>query len=253
MHAKKIFTAIGFLFLAAFLLVIIDGYSSQSPPIESNGGSSQTLTVQRAQMVEQQLKGRDIVNERVLTVMNTVERHRFVPENLQAHAYADRPLPIGYGQTISQPYIVALMTQTLQLDKDDRILEIGTGSGYQAAVLAELRHEVYTIEIIDELAESAKARLQNLGYDNVRVKHADGYFGWEEYAPFDAIIVTAAANHIPPPLLKQLKDGGKLIIPLSSTLRFQTLTLVSRKDGEVETEFITGVRFVPLTGRTLQR
>ena len=202
----------------------------------------------RKDMVEQQLKTRDIYDEKVLNVMGKVERHKFVPKLLIDDAYEDHPLPIGYGQTISQPYIVALMTQSLEVNKDDKVLEIGTGSGYQAAVLAELVKEVYTIEIIKELSYTAEEKLNNLGYENIKVKNADGYFGWEENAPYDAIIVTAAANHIPPPLLQQLKDSGKLIIPLGSTLTFQTLTLVTKKGNELETEFITGVRFVPLTG-----
>lgn len=205
-------------------------------------------SVLRAEMVKEQLKRRDIGDEKVLTVMNKIERHKFVPANLVGQAYNDNPLPIGYGQTISQPYIVALMTQSLQLDQDDKVLEIGTGSAYQAAVLAELVDEVYTIEIIKELADAATKRLDNLGYKNVTVKHADGYYGWPAEAPFDVIIITAAANHIPPPLLRQLKDGGKLIIPLQSVFRFQTLTLVTKKGDELETDFITDVRFVPLTG-----
>ena len=207
----------------------------------------------REDMVENQLKNRDIHDEGVLEIMNNLERHKFVPSYLIDKAYDDNPLPIGYGQTISQPYIVALMTQSLGLKENDKVLEIGTGSGYQAAVLAELVKEVYTIEIIKELANSAENRLNNLNYKNVRVKNADGYFGWEEQAPFDAIIITAAANHIPPPLLKQLKDKGKLIIPLGSTLSFQTLTIVTKKGDELETEFITGVRFVPLTGQALKK
>lgn len=207
----------------------------------------------REEMVERQLKNRDINDEKVLAAMKKVERDKFVPSNLIDLAYDDHPLPIGYGQTISQPYIVALMTQSLQVDENDEILEIGTGSGYQAAVLAELAKEVYTIEIIEELADLAKDRLNKLGYKNVKVRHADGYFGWEENAPFDAIIITAAANHIPPPLLRQLKDGGKLIIPLGSTLRLQTLIIVTKKGDELETEFITGVRFVPLTGKALKQ
>ena len=206
----------------------------------------------RKNMVEKQLKNRDITDEKVLDVMGKVERHKFVPSNLIEQAYEDHPVPIGYGQTISQPYIVALMTQELNVDENDRVLEIGTGSGYQAAVLSELVKEVYTLEIIKELMDSAKERLKNLGYENVEVKYGDGYFGWEEKASFDAIIVTAAANHIPPPLLQQLKDGGKLIIPLGSTLTFQTLTLVTKRGDELETEFITGVRFVPLTGKALE-
>ena len=207
----------------------------------------------REDMVENQLKNRGIHDNKVLEVMNNIERHKFVPSYLIDQAYDDNPLPIGYGQTISQPYIVALMTQSLGLKENDKVLEIGTGSGYQAAVLAELVKHVYTIEIIKELANSAENRLNNLNYKNVRVKNADGYFGWEEQAPFDAIIITAAANHIPPPLLNQLKDKGKLIIPLGSILRFQTLTLVTKKGDELETEFITGVRFVPLTGQALKK
>lgn len=206
----------------------------------------------RERMIETQLKIRGITDENTLGVIKEVLRHEFVPENMKNNAYEDRPLPIGYGQTISQPYIVALMTQSLELEEDDNVLEIGTGSGYQAAVLAGLVERVYTIEIIKELADAAKNRLKSLGYENVEVKHADGYFGWEEQAPFDAIIVTAAANHIPPPLLRQLKDGGKLIIPLGSTLRFQTLTIITKFGNETETKFITGVRFVPLTGEVLE-
>ncbi len=203
----------------------------------------------RKKMVERQLRRRDIDDEKVLRVMNKVLRHEFVPFRYMDEAYDDHPLPIGHGQTISQPYIVALMTQCLDLDKDDKVLEIGTGSAYQAAVLAEIVKQVYTIEIIEELAESARERLEKLKYDNVKVKHADGYYGWEERAPFDAVIVTAAANHIPPPLLRQLKDGGKLIIPLGNILTFQTLTIVKKKGEEFDTDVITGVRFVPLTGK----
>tara|TARA_Y100000294_G_C8508181_1_gene317599 strand:- start:118 stop:915 length:798 start_codon:yes stop_codon:yes gene_type:complete len=206
----------------------------------------------RENMVEQQLRNRDITDDKVLEVMNSLERHKFVPSVLVNNAYDDNPLPIGYGQTISQPYIVALMTQSLQVDENDKVLEIGTGSGYQAAVLAGLVKEIYTIEIIKELADEAENKLKNLNYKNAKVKNADGYFGWEEHAPYDAIIVTAAANHIPPSLLKQLKDNGKLIIPLGSTLTFQTLTLVTKKGNDLETEFITGVRFVPLTGKALE-
>ena len=207
----------------------------------------------RSRMMDYDLRGRDIIDEKVLEVMGKVERHRFVPGNLKERAYDDNPLPIGYGQTISQPYIVALMSQSLDLNDDDRVLEIGTGSGYQAAVLAEIAKEVYTIEIVRELAESADARLRNLSYKNIKVKQGDGYFGWQEYAPFDAIIITAAANHIPPPLLEQLKDGGKLVIPLGSTLTFQTLTKVTKQGEELDTEFITGVRFVPMIGEAQKR
>jgi len=206
----------------------------------------------RKSMVEKQLRNRDITDEKVLDVMGKVERHKFVPSVLIGQAYGDHAMPIGYGQTISQPYIVALMTQSLDVGENDKVLEIGTGSGYQASVLSEMVKEVYTIEIVEELAKSASDRLKNLDYKNIEVKNADGYFGWEEKAPFDAIIVTAAANHIPPSLLQQLKEGGKLIIPLGSTLTFQTLTLVTKRGNELETEFITGVRFVPLTGKALE-
>lgn len=206
----------------------------------------------RKQMVNTQLRSRDITDERVLDVMEKVPRHKFMPYYAE-QAYEDHPVPIGYGQTISQPYIVALMTQLLDTKDSDKVLEIGTGSGYQAAVLAELVYEVYTIEIIEELANRAEQTLINLGYDNAEVKHADGYFGWEENAPFDAIIITAAANHIPPQLIKQLKDNGRLVIPLASPAGFQTLTLVTKKGDDLETRFITGVRFVPMTGETQER
>ena len=233
--------------LIIFILTINNGKNN----IENDIGINKYAEL-RKNMVVQQLKIRDINDEKVLDVMGKVERHKFVPISLVNKAYDDNPLPIGYGQTISQPYIVALMTQSLEINKNDKVLELGTGSGYQAAVLAEIVDEVYTIEIINELAKNAGTRLKDLDYNNVKVKNADGYFGWEEFAPYDAIIVTAAANHIPPPLLGQLKDGGKLIIPLGSTLTFQTLTLVTKKGNDLETEFITGVRFVPLTGKALE-
>lgn len=207
-----------------------------------------SLTEARRRMVERDLKGRDIVDEKVLDVMGRIPRHEFVDGGLRGVAYADNPLPIGEGQTISQPYVVALMTQSLNIERGNRVLEIGTGSGYQAAVLAELTDEVYTIEIREKLARSAEERLKSLGYKNVKVRHADGYFGWEEYAPFDAIIGTAAVNHIPPPLIAQLNDGGRLILPLGSTTYFQTLTLIHKKGGNLTAEHITSVRFVPMTG-----
>lgn len=199
-------------------------------------------------MVEHNLKGRDITDQGVLEVMGRLKRQEFVDESLRDVAYADNPLPIGEGQTISQPYVVALMTQALNLTGDEKVLEIGTGSGYQAAVLAELVGEVYTIEIRESLAKSAKDRLEGMGYTNVRVKNADGYFGWEEHAPFDAIMITAAVNHVPPPLLAQLKDGGRLILPLGSTTYYQTLTLIEKDGNELKAWHITSVRFVPLVG-----
>jgi len=192
--------------------------------------------------------GRDITDPRVLEVMGNIPRHLFVDENLQHVAYDDNPLPIGEGQTISQPYVVALMTQSLGLKGNETVLEIGTGSGYQATVLAELVEEVYTIEIKPTLAKKAEERLDSMGYKNINVKNADGYLGWEEHAPYDAIMVTAAVNHIPPSLLDQLKDGGKLILPLGSTAYYQTLTLVEKQGNELYVTHITSVMFVPLTG-----
>jgi len=189
------------------------------------------------------------LDTRVLEVMRTVPRHEFVPSRLQAEAYAHRPLPIGYGQTISQPYIVAAMTALLDVDRDSRVLEVGTGSGYQAAVLAELVQHVYSIEIIPELADTARQRLQRLGYTNTTTRAGDGYYGWEEHAPFDAIIVTAAASHIPPPLLRQLKPGGRMVIPVGSAFLTQSLMLVHKDHtGQVTTRQVLPVAFVPLTG-----
>lgn len=205
--------------------------------------------LKRKIMIERDIKGRGIKDIKVLNAMAKIPRHFFVDENLRDRAYADHPLPIGEGQTISQPYVVALMTEALKLKSTDRILEIGTGSGYQAAVLAEIVKEVYTIEIRKSLADMATKRLKDLGYKNVKVKYADGYFGWEEYAPFDAIMITAAANHIPPPLLKQLKEGGRLIVPLGSTFYYQTLTLITKKkDGTIKVEQMGPVAFVPMIG-----
>ena len=206
----------------------------------------------RRRMVEVDLKGRDITDEKVLGVMGRVPRHRFVDESLWDEAYADHPLPIGEGQTISQPYVVALMTQALHLNGSEKVLEIGTGSGYQAAVLAEIVEEVYTVEIRERLVEEAEKRLADLGYANVYVKCADGYFGWGEYAPYDAIMITCAVNHIPPPLIAQLKEGGRLILPLGSTAYYQTLTLVYKEGDGLSSEYITGVLFVPMTGEALK-
>lgn len=211
-------------------------------------------TVKRQAMVENDIKGRGIKDKKVRDVMGRIPRHLFVDEGLRNRAYADYPLPIGEGQTISQPYVVALMTEALRLKPTDRVLEIGTGSGYQAAVLSEIVKEVYTIEIRKSLADMAAKRLKELGYMNVKVKYADGYFGWEEHAPFDAIIITAAANHIPPPLIKQLKEGGRLITPLGSTVYYQTLTLVTKKKGgDLDVEQMGSVAFVPMIGEAERR
>ena len=207
----------------------------------------------RENMVKSQVEARGVKDKRVLAAMRKIPRHAFIPETMVPYAYNDEPLPIGDGQTISQPYIVALMTQSLKLNGSEKVLEIGTGSGYQAAVLAELVDEVYTIEIKENLAENANGTLKSLGYGNVKVKHADGYFGWGEHAPFDAIIVTCASNHIPPPLTEQLADGGRLIIPVGSTTYYQTLTMVEKKEGNVSSTYITGVRFVPMTGEAMKK
>ena len=184
-----------------------------------------------------------------MQTIGNVPRHEYVPEQYRENAYENRPLPIGYGQTISQPYIVALMTDLLAIKPGDRVLEIGTGSGYQAAVLAELASRVYTIEIIEGLAERARKVLLQQGYTNIETRVGDGYYGWKEQAPFDAIIVTAAASHIPPPLVTQLKAGGRMIIPVGSRFMVQQLVLVEKDDaGNVSTRQILPVQFVPLTG-----
>jgi protein-L-isoaspartate(D-aspartate) O-methyltransferase len=203
---------------------------------------------ERHQMVQQQLKARGVSDPRVLAAMNKVRRDEFVPPNLKESSYADRPLPIGYSQTISQPYIVAFMTEQVHPSPTDRVLEIGTGSGYQAAILAELAAEVYTIEIIEPLAKTAEATLQRLGYKNVHVKAGDGYKGWPEYAPFDAVIVTCAPDHVPQPLIDQLKEGGRMIIPVGSGLGFQQLHLLEKKNGKLQRRAVLPVRFVPMTG-----
>ena len=201
-------------------------------------------------MVDEQIKKRGVTDKEVINAMLSVPRHLFVPEELVSKAYDDCPLPIGYGQTISQPFIVAYMTEILKLNKDDIVLEIGTGSGYQAAILSCLVKEVYTIEIIQELAELATGRLKKLGYDNVEVKNADGYHGWPEHAPFDAIIVTAAAGHIPLPLLKQLQIKERMIIPVGGFFLTQNLVLIIKEDEEkITTQNVMPVRFVPFTGK----
>jgi protein-L-isoaspartate(D-aspartate) O-methyltransferase len=188
-----------------------------------------------------------VSHEPTLAALEKVPRHKFVPPRMAPYAYQDRPLPIGYGQTISQPYIVGYMTEVLQPKPDFKVLEIGTGSGYQAAILAEIVDAVYTIEIIEKLADAAKKRLQAMGYKNITAIRGDGYYGWEKAAPFDAIIVTAAAEFIPPPLIDQLKDGGKMIIPVGSPFGVQWLMLVTKEGDAVTTRRLSPVRFVPLT------
>ena len=201
----------------------------------------------RKQMVQYQIKNRGIRDPSVLEAMETVRRHEFVPEDLAEQAYQDRPLSIGYGQTISQPYIVALMTELLQIDVGDRVLEVGTGSGYQAAVLARIAAEVYSVEIVRPLHERSEKALTRLGYKNVFTSGHDGYFGWEKHSPYDAVIVTCASDFIPPPLIRQLKPGGRMCIPVGPPFKVQHLVLVEKgKDGKVTSSIIASVRFVPL-------
>jgi protein-L-isoaspartate(D-aspartate) O-methyltransferase len=193
--------------------------------------------------------GSPLLDRRVLAVMAEVPRHLFVPKRLHDQAYENRPLPIGHGQTISQPYIVALMTDLLRVQPGDRVFELGTGSGYQAAILARLAGDVYSVEIIPPLGQQAAAALAQHGFGNVQIKVADGYYGWPEHAPFDAIVVTAAASHVPPPLVRQLKVGGRMVIPVGTSFLTQHLMLVRKEpDGSVTTQQILPVRFVPLTG-----
>jgi protein-L-isoaspartate(D-aspartate) O-methyltransferase len=192
---------------------------------------------------------KEALDPRVMAAMAKVPRHEFVPAGQRHHAYDNRPLPIGYGQTISQPYIVALMSDLIKPQPGDRVLELGTGSGYQAAILAELTAAVYSIEIIEELGKEADERLSRLGYENVTLRVGDGYYGWEEHAPFDAIVVTAAASHVPPPLVAQLKPGGRMVIPVGSRFLTQQLVLIEKQaDGPLITRQILPVKFVPLTG-----
>ena len=206
---------------------------------------------ERQNMVGSQLKSRDIIDSKVLQAMLTVPRHQFVDEHIKESAYNDYPLAIGEGQTISQPYIVALMTQLLELKGGERVLEIGTGSGYQAAVLAEIVKEVYTIEIYESLSKNSEKLLTDLGYRNIKFKVGDGYHGWEEYAPYDAIIVTCAPDHVPPSLLQQIKDdGGRIVIPVGGIWMVQTLMKIDKIGGKIKSKGIIGVRFVPMVGHS---
>ena len=192
---------------------------------------------------------KEVLDPRVMAAIARVPRHEFVPAGQRPHAYANRPLPIGHGQTISQPYLVALMSDLIKPQPDDRVLELGTGSGYQAAILAELTGQVYSMEIIEALGSEAAERLSRLGYDNVTTRIGDGYYGWEEHAPFDAIVVTAAASHVPPPLVAQLKPGGRMVIPVGSRFLTQQLVLIEKDPGgQLITRQILPVKFVPLTG-----
>ena len=220
---------------------------------DTDGYTQQRMALMR--IIEQDVRetsvylDRETLDPRVMQALAKVPRHRFVPDSQLRYAYQNRPLPIGHGQTISQPYIVAIMTDLLKLKPADRVLEVGTGSGYQAAVLAELVKEVYSIEIIEPLGKRAGDLLKNLGYDNIATRIGDGYYGWEAHAPFDAIIVTAAADHIPPPLIAQLKAGGRMMIPVGSRFMTQQLVIVEKdSNNNVTTRLILPVRFVPLTG-----
>lgn len=207
----------------------------------------------RAEMVLNQIQRRGVSDKKVLNAMKQVPRHLFVPKQLIGRAYADHPLPIGEGQTISQPYIVALMTESLALTSKSRVLEVGTGSGYQAAVLSKIAKEVFTIEIKEKLYHAATKILRSLNFNTIKTRYGDGYFGWTEAAPFDCIMITAAVDHIPPPLLKQLKNGGKLILPLGNPFSYQNLVLVTKRDNDYTIKQITGVLFVPMTGHALQK
>lgn len=230
-------------------MIMASGCWAENGEPESVTDAKGEYTAERLAMVRNQLQasGRNIRDPRVLQAMRKVPRHEFVPPDLRDAAYQDRPLPIGYSQTISQPFIVAFMTEKLEPEASDRVLEVGTGSGYQAAVLAELVRDVYTIEIVEPLASRAKRTLEERGYENVHVKAGDGYRGWPEKAPFDAIIVTCAPDHVPPPLVEQLAEGGRMVIPVGDYPR-QQLYLYEKVGGELQESAILPVYFVPMTG-----
>jgi protein-L-isoaspartate(D-aspartate) O-methyltransferase len=238
-------TAILTMVLPAFLL-LSTGFAN-----ETEYAAARAVLVEeiRSYAARDSIMESESFDDTVLQSQDSVRRHEFVPDRLRKEAYENHPLPIGYGQTISQPYIVALMTDLVQPGPDDVVLEVGTGSGYQAAVLAKLVKRVYSMEIIEPLAEQARQRLERLGYSNVETKLGDGYFGWEEHAPYDAIIVTAASSHVPPPLIQQLKPGGRLVIPVGGRFAIQYLLLIEKtEEGDIMTRQIAAVRFVPLTG-----
>ncbi len=232
----------GVLFGAAMLFCVVQ--AAAVVPV-AWAADSDMFVRKRHQMVARQIRARGVADPDILRAMSTVPRHLFVPDGFQRLAYEDSPLPIGRGQTISQPYIVAYMTEMLHVKPQHSVLEIGTGSGYQAAVLAELTSRVYTMEIIRELAETAGKRLKETGYASVNVRQGDGYYGWPDAAPFDAIMVTAATEFVPPPLLQQLKEGGRMIIPVGSPFYVQHLMLIEKKQGQISTRSLMPVRFVP--------
>lgn len=250
-----------FLLLISLIIIIAVSYFLFTERLMSDTGSdiddristydaisSGDFVTEREEMVVTQIEARGVRNPDVLNAMRSVPRHEFVLEQYINRAYNDQPLPINHGQTISQPYIVALMSELLEIEVGEKVLEIGTGSGYQAAVLGEMGAEVYTVEIIPELAQEARQRLDLLGYTQIKSLTADGYFGWKEHAPFNAIIVTAAPDHLPQPLANQLADGGRLVIPIGPVGDFQTLWLFEKTDGEIQATNMGDVRFVPLTG-----
>jgi protein-L-isoaspartate(D-aspartate) O-methyltransferase len=250
-----------FLFLASLLIIVAVSYFLVSQNLMRDTKSevedviptydaifSDEYASVREEMVATQIEARGVSIPTVLNAMRTVPRHEFVLEQYIDRAYSDHPLPINHGQTISQPYIVALMSELLEIEVGEKVLEIGTGSGYQAAVLGEMGADVYTVEIIPELAQEARHRLDKLGYTQINSLTADGYFGWKEHAPFDAIIVTAAPDHLPQPLANQLAEGGRLVIPIGPVGDFQTLWLFEKTDGELQATNMGDVRFVPLTG-----
>jgi protein-L-isoaspartate(D-aspartate) O-methyltransferase len=225
----------------------------RSAPPEGQSGSEDAFALRRKAMVEEQVAGRGVRDPRVLGALSAVPRHLFVPADLKDEAYGDFPLPIGEGQTISQPYIVALMTESAGLRAGQKVLEVGTGSGYQAAVLSKLAGTVFSVEINDLLARRAAATLAALGYANVRVRSGDGFFGWPEEAPFDAVLITCAVDRVPPRLFDQLAEGGRLVLPLGDARSYQTLTVVTKKAGKPVLRRLTDVRFVPMTGEVIKK
>lgn len=234
--------------IAAVVLIMSasPGFAAQQLEEPRMAATGDEWVAQRRQMVSSQIVRRDVRQEEVLRALELVPRHLFVPSSHRGEAYADHPLPIGWGQTISQPYIVALMTELLELDSNDKVLEIGTGSGYHAAVLSRVAGKVFTIEIIEDLGLQAARTLKSLGYDNVEVKIGDGYQGWPEHAPFDAVILTAAPPELPQPLIDQLRVGGRLVVPLGAVV--QDLTIYTKTADGLEKRTVAPVRFVPMTG-----
>ena len=231
--------------LLVLLLLPADRASSWDEPRQ--------MLQRRLEMVSRQIEARGVSDSAVLEAMRSVPRHLFVPEAMQERAYVDSPLPIDAGQTISQPYIVALMTELLEPKPGQKVLEIGTGSGYQAAVLSGVVGEVFSVEIKEVLHEQSSDTLRRLGYDNVSTRHGDGYYGWEEEAPFDGIMITASVDHVPPPLLDQLVDGGRLVLPLGHPFSFQNLVVVTKEGEDYRLRQITGVLFVPMTGKAMEK